>query len=391
MALPVRQQIIYWSIAAALFLLALWALGNSILPFIVGGAVAYFLDPVADRLEKMGFSRMWATIVISAIALLVVVLAGLVVIPLLVSQLTGLIAAAPDIFQTLQGFLVERFPQVMEEGSPLRQSLASIGDTIEQQGGALVGGILSSALGLVNFIVFLVIVPVVSFYLLKDWDRLVAAIDDLLPRDHRPTIRQLSREIDQTLAGFVRGQGTVCLILGTFYAVSLMLVGLQFGAVVGFVAGLISFIPYIGALFGGVLAVGLALFQFWGEWWWIVAVAAIFQVGQLVEGNILTPNLVGSSVGLHPVWLIFALTAFGTMFGFVGLLVAVPVAAMIGVLTRFFLDQYKLSLLYRGQAAEGETDAPDDRGGDGEGPAGPAEAAPSIAAPDTDQTAPPSS
>ncbi|MEM6391030.1 MAG: AI-2E family transporter, partial [Pseudomonadota bacterium] len=160
--------------------------------------------------------------------------------------------------------------------------------------------------------------------------------------------RDLGRKIDRTLASFVRGQGTVCLILGTFYAVALMLVGLNFGLVVGFVAGLLTFIPYLGALIGGALALGLALFQFWGEWGWIIAVAAIFQAGQLVEGNVLTPNLVGSSIGLHPVWLIFALSAFGTLFGFVGVLVAVPVAAVIGVLTRFFIERYQQGLLYRG-------------------------------------------
>ncbi|MBO6603625.1 MULTISPECIES: AI-2E family transporter [Paracoccaceae] len=348
MALPVKQQMIYWGIALAMFFVILWALGDVILPFLVGGAIAYFLDPVADWLERKGFTRIWATVLISLVAILVVVVAALIVIPLLVSQLTGLIAAAPELFERLRDFLTTRFPQLMDENSPLRDSLAAISETLQSRGGELVNGLLSSAMSVLNFIVFIVVVPVVSFYLLWDWDRMVARVDDLLPRDHRPVIRRLAKDIDRTLASFVRGQGTVCLILGTFYAVSLMIVGLQFGVVVGFVAGLISFIPYVGALFGGALALGLALFQFWGEWWWILAVAAIFQVGQLVEGNILTPNLVGGSVGLHPVWLIFALSAFGSVFGFVGLLVAVPVAAAIGVLIRFGVEQYKQSLLYRG-------------------------------------------
>ncbi|WJY21813.1 AI-2E family transporter [Fontisubflavum oceani] len=348
MALPVRQQLIYWGIAFAVFLLILWALGDVILPFVVGGAVAYFLDPVADWLEAKGLKRIWATVLISLMALLAVVIAALIVVPLLISQLTGLISAAPDLFIQLRDFLITQFPQLMDESSPLRGSLVAIGETIQSRGGELLNGVLSSAMSVINVIVFIVVVPVVSFYLLWDWDRMVARIDDLLPRDHRPVIRRLASEIDQTLASFVRGQGTVCLILGTFYAVALMIIGLQFGVVVGFIAGLISFIPYIGALFGGVLAVGLALFQFWGEWWWIVAVAAIFQVGQVVEGNILTPNLVGGSVGLHPVWLIFALSAFGAVFGFVGLLVAVPVAAVIGVLVRYGVEQYKQSLLYQG-------------------------------------------
>jgi predicted PurR-regulated permease PerM len=142
--------------------------------------------------------------------------------------------------------------------------------------------------------------------------------------------------------------GTVCLILGTYYAVALMLVGLQFGLVVGAIAGLITFIPYVGSIVGGVLAVGLALFQFWGDWLSVGLVAAVFVSGQVMEGNFLTPKLVGSSVGLHPVWLIFALSAFGALFGFVGMLVAVPVAASLGVIARFALEQYRESRLYRG-------------------------------------------
>jgi predicted PurR-regulated permease PerM len=177
---------------------------------------------------------------------------------------------------------------------------------------------------------------------------MVARIDHLLPRDHAPIIRRLAGEIDAALASFVRGMGTVCLILGSFYAVALMLVGLQFGLVVGALAGLLTFIPYVGAIFGGALALGLALFQFWGDWLSIALVAAIFVSGQVIEGNFLTPRLVGSSVGLHPVWLIFALSAFGTLFGFVGMLVAVPVAAALGVIARFAVAEYQKGRLYRG-------------------------------------------
>ena len=199
----------------------------------------------------------------------------------------------------------------------------------------------------------------VAVYLLLDWDRMVARVDELLPRDHAPTIRKIAGDIDSVLASFIRGQGTVCVIMGIYYAVGLMIVGLNFGLVVGFVAGLITFIPYVGALVGGVLALGLALFQFWGEWWLIAAVAAIFFSGQFFEGNILTPNLVGSSVGLHPVWLLFALSAFGLLFGFVGMLVAVPVAAAIGVLARFLVSEYRKSLLYRGLEASQDDQSQD--------------------------------
>ena len=348
MALPVRQQLIYWSIAAAVFLVLLWLLADVILPFLVGGAIAYFLDPVADRLERMGLSRAVSTTIIFVILILIVVLSALIVIPALIQQTTGLVEAAPSILENLRTFLTERFPGLIEDNSLIRQSLANLGETIQSRGAELLQTVLSSAAGVVNVLVFLVVVPVVAFYMLLDWDRMIARIDDLLPRDHAPTVRMLATRIDQTLASFVRGQGTVCLILGSFYAGALMIVGLQFGLVVGLIAGLLTFIPYVGALVGGMLAIGLALFQFWGEWWLILAVAAIFQAGQIVEGNILTPNLVGSSVGLHPVTLIFALSAFGAVFGFVGLLVAVPVAAAIGVLVRYGVERYREGLLYRG-------------------------------------------
>jgi predicted PurR-regulated permease PerM len=352
MALPIRDQFRYWGIAALVFLVLFWALGNILLPFLVGGAIAYFLDPVADRLERAGLSRVAATTVISLLALLLVILLVLAVIPTLVNQLTALVNAAPDIAKRMQGFLLERFPELADSTSTIRQTLARIGTAVQAQGVALANGVLSSALGVISAVVFIVVVPVVAFYLLLDWDTMVGRIDAMLPRDHAPTVRRLAREVDAVLAGFVRGQVSVCLILGTFYAGALMVAGLQFGLVVGAIAGAITFIPYVGSIIGGTLAVGLALFQFWGDWVQIGIIAAIFAAGQFVEGNILTPKLVGQSVGLHPVWLLFALSAFGSVFGFVGMLIAVPVAAVIGVLTRFAFEQYQASLLYRGTEAQ---------------------------------------
>ncbi|MEE4346468.1 MAG: AI-2E family transporter, partial [Paracoccaceae bacterium] len=330
MALPVKDQIRYWTIATVAFLVILWFLGDVILPFVLGGAIAYFLDPIADRIERMGASRAVATTIITLGALLIFVLMALLVIPLLVQQAVSLFDTAPKLFQDLQGFLTAKFPSLVDQDSVLRQSLISVGETIRERGGELLNTVLTSVNSLVGIVLLFVIVPVVAFYLLYDWDNMVAKVDDLLPRDHAPTIRHLAAEIDKTLASFIRGMGTVSLILGTYYAVALMLVGLQFGLVVGALAGLVTFIPYVGALVGGALAIGLALFQFWGDWLSIGLVAGIFVLGQVVEGNVLTPKLVGSSVGLHPVWLIFALSVFGSLFGFVGMLVAVPVAAVIG-------------------------------------------------------------
>ncbi len=356
MALPVKEQAAYWGLATAVFLIVLWYLGDVLLPFVLGGAIAYFLDPVADRLESWGLSRALATATITIVGILIFVFMALLVIPTLIQQTLLLFETAPQLFRDLQTFLNQRFPAIMDEGSILNQSLAQVGTTIKERGGELLNTALSSVGSLINVLVLFLIVPVVSVYLLLDWDRMIARVDQLLPRDHAPVIRRLAGDIDTTLAGFIRGMGTVCLVLGTYYAIALMLVGLQFGLVVGVIAGLLTFIPYVGAITGGALAIGLALFQFWGEWWWIVAVWAIFQSGQFIEGNFLTPMLVGESVGLHPVWLLLALSVFGSLFGFVGLLVAVPVAAALGVLARFLVDQYFDSRLYRGLAERRDGD-----------------------------------
>ena len=350
MALPMREQAKYWGMALAVFFVVLWFLGGVILPFLVGGALAYFLDPVADRLQKWGLSRVTATSVITLIAVLLVVLLVLAVIPTLIKQTTALVNAAPEIAHRLQLFLVEKFPELTDSTSTIRQTLAEIGSAIQAKGATLLQGVLSSALGLLSAVVFIVVVPVVTFYMLMDWDHMVARIDAMLPRDHAPVIRRLGAEINAALSAFVRGQLTVCFLLGSFYSAALMLAGLQFGLLVGAVAGAITFIPYVGSLVGGALAIGLALFQFWGDWLSIGIIVGIFGIGQFLEGNILTPKLVGKSVGLHPVWLMFALSAFGSLFGFVGLLVAVPIAAALGVLTRFAIAQYQGSLLYTGVA-----------------------------------------
>lgn len=365
MALPVRDQVKYWSVASVVFLGAIWLLGDVMLPFILAMAVAYMLDPVADRLEAAGLSRALATVVITASAALVFVLIALLVLPTLVRQATDLVSIAPQLFDDLQKFLTAKFPEILDEESQLHQSLLQIGQTIQSRGGELLSTAIGSVMSIFNVMMVLFLVPVITFYLLLDWDRMVAEVDKLLPRDHAPVLRRLALQIDQTLASFIRGQGTVCLILGVFYAAALMLVGLKFGLVTGAIAGALTFIPYVGALVGGALSIGLALFQFWGgsevidgatvavatDWVSIGLVVGIFALGQFFEGNILTPKLVGTSIGLHPVWLIFALTAFGTLFGFVGMLIAVPVAASIGVVARFAIEQYHDSRLYTGLAA----------------------------------------
>ncbi|MEM7318435.1 MAG: AI-2E family transporter, partial [Pseudomonadota bacterium] len=352
MGLPVSSQLRYCGIATLVFVVLLWLLGDVLLPFVIGGAIAYFVDPVADRMESWGLSRVAATAIITVTSVLVLLLMLLLVIPALITQLIDLIDILPQLFHDLRAFVDSKFPSLLDQESNARQILLSIGEAIKSRAGDVLQTVLGSVGSAINVVVLLVIAPVVAVYLLLDWDRMIARIDTLLPRDLAPVIRKLAIEIDAVLASFVRGMGTVCLILGTYYAIALMVVGLQFGLVVGLIAGLVTFIPYLGALIGGSLAIGLALFQFWGDWGSVGLVAGVFAIGQVVEGNFLTPKLVGSSVGLHPVWLLLALSVFGSLFGFVGMLVAVPVAAALGVLARFVTGQYLSSPLYRGSGGQ---------------------------------------
>lgn len=350
MSLPARIQLSFWGVALAVLLAALWLLGDVLLPFALAAAIAYLLDPLVSRLEAAGLGRTPAVSLVAAAAALALLLAVLIVFPALLAETAGLAAALPDIVGGLAALSAERLPRISDAASAplldgLGQAVAAKGQSLA---GSLAGAALASAKSLLYALALALFVPVVAFYLMCDWNRLVAKIDELLPRDHAPVIRRLAAEIDRTLSGFVRGMGSVCLILGAFYAISLSLIGLQYGLAVGVIAGLLTFIPYVGAILGGVLALGLALAQFWGDWVAIGLVAAVFVAGQVAEGNVLTPKLVGGSVGLHPVWLIFAVSAFGALFGLAGMLVAVPAAAAAGVLARFAVEQYRQGRLYQG-------------------------------------------
>ena len=346
MALPVQDQVKYWTIASLGFGLVLWFLGDILLPFVTGAAIAYFLNPLVSRLTDRGMPRALAVTLLMSAMIGVVVVALLLIIPTVVGQIIGLTETAPELLRQVQAFVTANFPSLAGFEETLKSSLATMGEAIRERGAALAQGVLRSLSSVLGAIVFLLVAPVVAFYLLLDWPRLIETVDTLLPRQHAPTLRLLGRDVDAAIAGFVRGQITVCLILAAYYATALGLAGLQFGVAIGVMAGLVSFIPYIGAILGGVLSVGLGLWQFWGDWGAIGLVVGIFVVGQVLEGNILVPRIVGNSVRLHPVWLLFAVSAFGALFGFTGMLIAVPVAAAIGVLVRFAIGQYMGSRLY---------------------------------------------
>jgi predicted PurR-regulated permease PerM len=344
-----RMQAAFWLGALAFLLLFLWVFSGILLPFIMGMALAYLLDPIADRLERAGMSRFWATITIVILSVLVFALLALIGVPLLVGQLAAFLDKLPDYAVELQA-LGNRFFETRIGQYFRAQGGGPDVNQIVTQGASWAATVLASVWAggqaLISVISLVVVTPVVAFYLLYDWDRMIARIDALLPREHAGTIRTIGNDINVAIGGFIRGQGAVCLLLGLFYAISLTVVGLNFGFLIGSLAGVISFVPYVGSIVGFFLSVAVALVQFWPDWIWIGIVVGIFALGQFIEGNILQPRLVGSSIGVHPVWLMFALFAFGSLFGFVGVLLAVPVTAAIGVLVRFAVERYRLSALY---------------------------------------------
>ncbi|MGN6305675.1 MAG: AI-2E family transporter [Mesorhizobium sp.] len=352
-----RRQFRFWLASVVVLALFLYVFSDILLPFVAGMVLAYFLDPVADRLERLGLSRVMATVVILFAFIIVLVLAFVILIPVLASQMADFAGKLPDYLTRLQNLITSFDPQWLKERfgvdpASLRDGLNSLLTSGFGLLTTVFESIWNSGKALVSVVSLFVVTPVVAFYMLLDWDRMVAVVDSWVPRDHVKTVRQIATDINTATAGFVRGQGTLCLVLGAMYAIGLTLTGLNFAILIGLFAGLISFIPYVGSLTGLVLAVGVAFVQFWPDWQMVVAVAAVFFVGQFIEGNILSPKLVGKSVGLHPVWLMFALFAFGALFGFVGLLVAVPAAAAIAVLVRFAIARYLESPLYKGHDPE---------------------------------------
>ena len=348
-----KRQAFFWLGALAVFSLMLYLFASVLLPFVVGMTLAYFLDPVADRLERIGLSRLLATLVILLTFVLVFILFIVIVAPILVAQLVDFGSKMPSYIARIQALATEENLKWLHDSlgidaATFQKNIGTILGQATTLGSTVLQSLWTSAGTVINIASLFVVTPVVAFYTLLDWDRMVAKVDSWVPRDHVDTVRTIANDINGAIAGFIRGQGTVCMILGVIYATGLIATGLNFGLLIGMFAGLISFIPYVGGIIGLLLAMIVAVVQFWPDWVMLLAVVAVFAAGQFIEGNILSPKLVGESIGLHPVWLMFALFAFGSLFGFVGLLVAVPASAAIGVLVHFAIGRYVASPLYRG-------------------------------------------
>jgi predicted PurR-regulated permease PerM len=357
MPLSREYKLRFWLIGLVVLGLALYLLRGILLPFVAGMAVAYLLDPQARRLERLGLSRTVATVIITLSFFLFVVILLAVLAPLVEDQVVGFAQRVPRYVH-----------QLISRGEPLVRAAKTYLSTkdVEQlrtAGGEYAGTLatwlagaasqlLSGSLVFVNLLSLIFITPVVTFYLLRDWHGVTKRFDSWLPRAHAETIRLQLHEIDTILAGFVRGQALVCVTLAAFYALGLSLVGLDLGLVVGIAAGMGSFVPYLGSVSGFLVGTSLAFAQS-QDWTLAAMVAGVFLAGNLLEGNVLAPKLVGEKIGLHPVWVIFSLLAGGALFGFLGLLLALPVAAVVGVLARFSMSQYLDSSLYSGDSDEG--------------------------------------
>lgn len=355
----VEKQLWFWLIAFAVLVGTIALLREILLPFVVAIVVAYFLSPLVDRLQGLGLNRALSAILIVGVGAVLVVLAFVLVVPILIDQVRQLAVVLPDEMQRWRHMLEELSRRWLGPSSPpVQVALERVTTEISQNwttfAGTIMASLWSRGLALVNFVSLLLITPVVVFYLLVDWHPMMDRLDAALPRDHAPTIRRLANEINDAVSAFIRGQGTICLVLGTVYAVGLSWAGIEYGLLIGLTTGLLAFIPIVGWVLGLLCAAGLAIVQYWPDMIPLAKVVAVLVAGMAIDAAVLSPRFVGKKVGLHPVWLIFALFVFSYLFGLVGTLVAVPLAAAVGVLVRFAINAYLESSVYKGAAVTGE-------------------------------------
>jgi len=342
------------ALLAGLVLAGYWAMTTFVgilLPFVVAAGIAYFLDPPTTQLARAGVPRGAAALLMILALVLAVLLFVLLLYPLVLAQLGLLLGRAPQYAMAVRSW-AEQLVMALQERLGSEYVDGKLRDLVGGQAGSMLGfavgavrQIVGGGFAIFNVLSLVIVTPVVSFYLLRDWRRAVTRIDSWLPRRYVGVLRAQAREVDRILAAWLRGQLLCCAVLALFYAAALSAVGLDLGLVVGLASGLLSFIPYVGSITGGVASIGLAFAQF-PDWRGVAWVAGVYVAGQVLEGYVIYPRFLGDRVELHAVWVIFALFAGGAAFGFLGVLMAVPVAAAIGVLARFWLRRYMASPLY---------------------------------------------
>ncbi len=361
----ILSQVGFWLTACVIFAFLLWLFHAILMPFVVALVLGYLLDPLVGRMERLRLGRGGSTTIILVGSLLVVIVTVALFSPMLVRQIDGFIKALPNLVSRAQdlasaaggqlthgrvGELLDKFGL----GGSVADLRSDFSDYVNKAVAWLVASgdsLLSQGAALLDLLSLIVITPVVTFYILLDWPRMISALESLIPPRNRDTVHAIGHDIDGALAGFLRGQLLVCLFLAAWYGIGLTVVGLNFGLLIGILGGVLSFVPYVGSLLVLVLALLIAVVQGWPSWHLPAEALGIVLVGQFLEGNVLSPKLVGDKVGLHPVWIIFALLGFGSVFGFTGLLVAVPVASALGVLLRYATRRYRESPIFTGKMA----------------------------------------
>jgi predicted PurR-regulated permease PerM len=352
MPLPFTFALRFWLIMMVAVIACFWLFKPVLLPFLAGLAIAYFLEPVVSKLEKRKVPRWAGAIIVLGSFILVVVTIVLLLWPLVHSQFAALMNSLPQYTNRVREFYVPWVQNWLARFSP--EDVERIRDAASQGAGDAAGWvsetikhIVSGSFAFFDAIALSILTPVTAFHALRDWKKLTETVDQLIPRNHYAVVREQMSAIDETLSGFVRGQASVCVVLGFIYSIGLVAAGLKYGATIGIIAGVLTIIPYVGTVFGIATSFLLATVQFDGDWLRIGLVMAVFIVGHFFEAYILTPRFVGHRVGLHPIWILFALIAGVKLMGFLGVLIAVPTAAVIGVLIRFGVREYKNSSLYR--------------------------------------------
>ena len=345
-----KKQTIFWIVITCILFLAIYTLSPVLMPFVAGMILAYLLDPLVDRVEKIGIRRSLSTFFVLTIFFVCSVGSSLLLLPVILNQLSNLTSFLPTLISNLEPFIRQARSLVDHaiKADSSNQLPLPVADILNWAGGFLTE-IISSSLAFANLLSLIIITPIVAFYLLRDWDLIIKKVKSWMPIAQKVRIVEQVSKVDRSLSALVRGQGTVCLILALYYSVSLTAVGLQFGILIGIFSGIVSFIPFVGAILGAIFSIGFSIIQF-DTYTPIFFVAGIFLVGQVVEGNFLTPKLIGEAVGLHPVWVIFALLTGATLFGFLGVLLALPIAVVVAVLIRFSLSSYLESEIYSGEA-----------------------------------------
>lgn len=364
MASTVQKQAWFWGGAFAIFFIAfVWVFNGVLTPFVLGIVIAYLLNPLVQYLTRwkyMNRSIVAALILCLFFALLCTVLALLG--PPAVRQAGNLIQDAPSYLDTIMQWLdpyIVQIQQMLGDNYPenAKALIKENADKVLAAGGGIAAGLATGGQALAGFATTLVLTPLVAFFMMREWPRITRWVEDLIPRQEEKVIRDLLHQIDRKLAGFIRGQLSVAFLLGIIYAVALSIAGLNYGFLIGLSAGALSIIPLVGSTLGLIVSVAVAWFQTGGDFAYVGIIAAIFVAGQIIEGNVLSPKLLGDSVGMHPLWIIFAVMAGGSLFGILGMLLAVPVAAVIGVFVGFAILQYKNSAVYKKGGTKAKKDA----------------------------------